>query len=193
LEKMRHFRICDVARKRDEEAHVEAALRVGERAGEAMENSAEICGAPIFLVEDAEAIGPSVAAMNDDGEIDFASKHKLAAKDILLNIARRVIVEIVEADFAPGEDAGVFREAGEFGEPIFSGEFGFVGMDADRGVDPVVFLGERNGGVEAVRGGAAANGEDFFDSCVASACEHGVAVGIELGKFEMGVRVDDVQ
>jgi hypothetical protein len=66
LEEMSHFWVGDVAGKRDEEAHVEAALRVGERAGETVENSAEIRGAPVFFVENAEAIEPRVAAMNDD-------------------------------------------------------------------------------------------------------------------------------
>ncbi len=193
LEEMGHFGVGDIAGKRDEEAKVEAALGVGERAGETMEDAAEIGGAPVFFVEDAEAIGPGIAAMDDDGEMGLAGEAELAAKDGLLNVARRVVIEIIEADFAPGEDAGVLGEAGEFGEPFFGGEFGFVRMDADGGVDPVVFFGERNGDVEAIGGGAAADGEDILDAGVAGASEHGVAVGVELGKFEMGVRIDDVQ
>ena len=165
----------------------------GERARKTVENAAEIAGAPIFLVEDAEAIGPGVAAMNNDGQMGFAGEGKLATEDILLHVARRMIVKIIEADFAPGEDARMLGEAREFGEPFFGGELGFVRVDADGGVDPVVFFAERNGDVETIGGGAAADGEDGLHAGVAGACEHFVAVGVELGEFEMGVGVDDLQ
>src|SRR5690348_9261909 len=111
---MRHFRIGDVARKRDEEAEFKPALRVSERAGEAMKNAAEIRAAPVFFVENAQAIPPCVAAMNHDGQARSAGERKLAAKNILLHVARRMIVKIVEADFAPREHARMLRQAPKF-------------------------------------------------------------------------------
>jgi hypothetical protein len=59
-----------------------------------------------------------------------------------------VIVEIVEADFAPGDDFGVLREASKFVEVVLCDFFGFVRMDADAGVDPIVLLGVGDDGVE---------------------------------------------
>src|SRR5579863_6548691 len=104
-----------------------------------------------------------------------------------------MIVKIIEADFAPGNDAGMFGEAREFREPFLGGELGFVRMYADGGVNPIVLFGERNGHVEAIGGGAAADVKDFLNAGLAGAGEHGVAVGVKLGKLEMGVRVDDLQ
>ncbi len=66
-------------------------------------------------------------------------------------------------------------------------------MDADRGVDPVMLLGERNGRVEAVRAGAAADGENAFYACGPRAIEHGGAIVVKLRKLQMRVRIDDFQ
>jgi hypothetical protein len=43
------FRVSGVASKRDEEAHIEAALGVIERAGEAMQDSAEAGRFPVLF------------------------------------------------------------------------------------------------------------------------------------------------
>ena len=59
---------------------------------------------------DAEAIGPGIAAMDDDGQFRGACERHLVAEDLLLHFARRVIVEIVEADFAPGDYFRMLRE-----------------------------------------------------------------------------------
>ncbi len=82
------------------------------RAGEAMENAAESGGTPDFF-EELQAIGPGVAAVNDDGEFGFASEHHLLAKDSVLRFAWRMIVEIIETDFAPGDHLGMFCQCGE--------------------------------------------------------------------------------
>ena len=51
--------------------------------------------------------------MDDDGQLGRVREFHLLAKDALLNVARGVIVEIIEANFAPGNDFGMLRELGQ--------------------------------------------------------------------------------
>ena len=44
----------------------------------------------------------------------------MLAEDCGLQFAWRVIVKIIEADFAPGDDFGMLREACEFVEVLLS-------------------------------------------------------------------------
>ncbi len=65
-------------------------------------------------------------------------------------------------------------------------------MNSDGRVNPVVLLGEWNRGVEAFLGrSAAADGQHGADSGCTRAIEHGGAVFVELGEFEMRVGVYD--
>src|SRR5712672_119298 len=134
---MLRFRVGGVAGERNEEAHVEAALGVIERAGEAVKNAAEASGFPV-LFDLREAMVPGVAAVNYDGELCGVGELHLRAEDGGLRIARGVIVEIIEADFAPGNDFAMLREAGEFVEVMLGDFFGLMRMDADAGEDPFV-------------------------------------------------------
>src|SRR3974390_467747 len=70
--------------------------------------------------------------------------------------------------------------------------FGFVGMDADGGVDPVMGFRIGDGGVELFRARAYADGEKGVDAGRAGAFEHGVAVFRELREIDVGVGVDEV-
>jgi hypothetical protein len=66
LAKVLRFRIGQIPRKRNQEAHVHAAPRVFERAAEAVQNSADTRGFPMPF-QQIQAIAPGIAAMNDDG------------------------------------------------------------------------------------------------------------------------------
>src|SRR5256885_14183226 len=101
-----------------------------------------------------------------------------------------MVVEIVEADFAVGDDAGVLRELGELFEMGWRQIFGFVGMRAYGGVDPVVLFGKGQSGVEFFWAGAGANGEQGGYACGAGAVEHGFAVVVELREVDVRVGVD---
>jgi len=183
------FRIGDVAGEGDAETHVEAAAGIVESAAETVENAAVAGAGPAFF-EDGQAIGPGLAAVDDDGQAAAAGDGELVAKDGLLNVARGVVVVIVEADFTPGDDANVSGVGFGFLEMALGDEFGFVGMDTDGGVDPGVLLGERDGRVEMVGAGSTADGEDGGDAGFAGAGEDGIAVRLEVGEIEMGVGVD---
>ena len=59
----------------------------------------------------------------------------LAAEDRLLDVARGVVVEVVEADLAAGEDFGLLQQRVEFRVSGVVGKTGFVRMDAGAGPD----------------------------------------------------------
>ena len=116
-----------------------------------MKDSAEAAGAPV-LIENRETIVPGVAAVDDDRQLRRARLRELPAKNLLLHVARRMIVVIVEAHLAPADHRGLPRQLVELRE-MFLGDFiRVVRMDADGGVDPVVLLGKWNRGVEALVG-----------------------------------------
>ena len=73
--------------------------------------------------------------MDDDGELGGAGDFHLADEDIFLDVARGVVVVIVEADFSAGDDFGGAGELFELGEVGVGGFGGFVGMDAGGGVN----------------------------------------------------------
>ena len=63
-----------------------------------------------------------------------------------------MVVVIVEAHLAPADHARMAAELFELREMLVGGGVRVVRMDADGRVDPVVLLGERNRGVEAISG-----------------------------------------
>ena len=79
---------------------VESASGFLDRAGETMQDAAESCGAP-DLFDEREAIGPGVATVDDDREFGVAGERHLVAEYLVLDVAGRVIVKIIESNFAP--------------------------------------------------------------------------------------------
>ncbi len=138
---MLRFGIGGVAGERNVETHVQTAFGVIQSAGEAVEDAAEGCRFPVQF-ELGEAVVPGVPAMNDDRQLSRVSQLHLCAEDRCLHVARRMIVEIIQTDFAPGNDFAMLREAGEFVEVMLGDCLGFVRVDADTGVDPFVLFGE---------------------------------------------------
>ena len=127
--------------------------------------------------------------MNHDRQLGRARQFHLPQEDLLLQFARRVIVEIVQPDFAPGNDLGPFRQLFEFLKVGVGGQLGFMRMDADGGVDKFVLLGQSNAAVQRAGPGSAANGDDLFNAAVPRPRDHLLAVGVELLHLEMGVGV----
>src|ERR1700730_15124233 len=106
-----------------------------------MENSAKARRAPV-LIEKHEAIRPSFAAVNDDGTAGAARDLELLSKDTLLNVARRMVVVIIEADFTQGEKFRMLRQLRELVIVRGRGELGFMWVNPGSGVDPVIALSE---------------------------------------------------
>src|SRR5271170_7252859 len=63
-----HFRIRDIGGERNEEAHFDSPPRILRTSRETMENSAETARTP-FRLENLEAVGPRIPAMNHDRKL----------------------------------------------------------------------------------------------------------------------------
>ena len=105
----------------------------------------------------------------------------------MLRFARRVIVEIVQPNLAPGNYFGMFGEFAEFCQHIRRNLFGFVRMDADRGINPVVRLGVRNGRVHLFRTGPGADRQNRLHARGPRPFEHSVAILRKLRKINVRV------
>src|ERR1051326_4557779 len=190
------FRKAYISGKRNYEAHIERALGVTPGSGKAVENAAEPAGLPVSLNQ-AEAIFPCVfgivglAAVDDDRELRSARRFHLTDEDLLLAVARGMVVEIVQANFSPSDDLFVSGKLFQFGEGCVVREFGLVGVDANGSVHKRILLSEANSAVEDGRAVAIADGDDRFNSGLASALDNLLAVGLELLAIEMCVRVDE--
>ena len=61
-----------------------------------------------------QAIGLGIVAMNDEGQLRLPRERHLITEDAVLHFARGMIVEIIKADFAPGDNFGMLRQASQF-------------------------------------------------------------------------------
>jgi hypothetical protein len=84
----------------------------------------------------------------------------------------------------------MFDEFSQSFEVRGSQVLGFMRVRANGGVDPIVLLGERNGGIEPFRTRPRPNRKYGSDASRASPLEHGVAILSELREINMGVRVN---
>src|ERR1700737_1343152 len=133
------LRISGVAGEGNHEPGVEPAAGFLNRAGETMQDAAESCRAP-NLFDDREAIGPSVATVDDDGEFGVAGERHLIAKYLVLAVARRVIVKIIQSNLAPRDYFWMFGEGTQLFQMFRRDLLGFVRMNPDAGVYPVVLI-----------------------------------------------------
>src|SRR5260370_382506 len=67
--------------------------------------------------------------MSDDGQLGLLRQRHLIPKNAMLHIARRMIVEIIEANFAPRDDFGMLRQPGQFIQMLLRDFFRFVWMN----------------------------------------------------------------
>src|SRR5437879_3271424 len=104
-----------------------------------MQYAAKSSWPPVFF-NHIEAVSPGVAAMNDDGQPGLLSESHLVAEDAVLRVARRMIVEIIEANLAPRDDSRMLRQPGQFFQMLLRDFFRFVGMNAHGRVNPIVLL-----------------------------------------------------
>src|ERR1700730_2856197 len=136
-----------------------------------MQNAAEPCRTPDFL-ENVEAIGPRVAAVNDDRQLCVTGERKLVAKFAILNVTGRMIVKVVEADLAPGDHFRMLRERRELIEMLLHDFLRLVRMDTHGSEDPIVLLGKRERSIQLPGTRACADGEERRYSGGSRAIEH---------------------
>src|SRR5260370_12292168 len=135
---------------RDVEAHVQRSLSVFPLSGEAVQDAAESGGSPV-VAQHLYGVVPRIfavvrrPAMDDDWQAGGASLLHLPAKDLLLHLARRMIVALIQPYLAPTDDLGMFGEVLPFGIVGFARQLGFVRMNAQRREDPIMLFGNLDG------------------------------------------------
>ena len=125
--------------------------------------------------------------MNDDRQLRVARLPELPPEDALLHVARRVIVVVVEAHFAPPDHPRMPRQLIELRKRLLGDVVRVVRMNADGRVNPVMLLGKRNRCIEPVDSSTAADGKQRPHARRARALEHRLAIFVKLRKFQVRV------
>src|ERR1044071_5245210 len=105
---------CNVAGKRDHETHIERTLRMRPAASEAMQNSTHAAGFPV-LIDQRETILPGILAVfrwpavDHNRQLRSARHLHLSYENLLLDLARRVIIEVIQPDLPPGNHLRTLR------------------------------------------------------------------------------------
>lgn len=123
----------DDAGKREVESQIQRTFREGEVFAEAVDEPANI--ARTFGLEDGERVGGGFARMDDDRLADVTCQRDQSSEHALLNVARRMVVVIVEPDLSDGHHVLVTREDAELLEHGIVAPGCVVRMNADRGGD----------------------------------------------------------
>src|ERR1700686_1212129 len=135
--------------------------------------------------------------MNDDWQLRCLGEFHLLEEDGFLNFPRRMIVEIIEPDFSPGNYLGMPRPLQHLRISGVGREAGFVGMNADACPDSwivrfaVVFFSQLNATVGSLRAIAVSDGEVSCNSILFCAREDFFAIAVIAVAFEVGVGVDE--
>jgi hypothetical protein len=101
-----------------------------------------------MFAEDRHRVVPSFAGVDRDRQIYGAGQLQLLDEDLALDLARREIVVVVEADFAECDGFWVGRKRAEIVVGLGSYLGCIVRVDADGGVDLRVTVGEARGAVD---------------------------------------------
>ena len=123
--------------------------------------------------------------MDDDGPLCGARLLELPAKHSGLHVPRRMIVVIVESDFAPRDHARMPSQPVEFRVMRVGRVPRLVRMDPHGSIDPIILLGIRNRGPELFEFRSVADGQQGSNARCLRALEHRIAVGIEVGNIHM--------
>ena len=135
--------------------------------------------------------------MNDDRQLSRARQFHLLQEDSLLDLSRRMIIKIVEADFSPGDDFGMARPLLQVCICCAISKPCLVRMNADTRPDFRVFLlslvlfGQANAAVGSVRAFAVSNRQISFDPVLFRPGQHLVPIMVVTLAFEMCVGVDE--
>ena len=107
-----------------------------------------------------------------------------------LHLAWRVVVVVVEPDFAPGNDPGMPGKNQHFFVGVAVRQTRLMRMHADRRPYPIVPLGIGNGARDLGRAVAIANGEHRAQTGRARPSQHFLPVAVEpAAALDMGVRI----
>src|SRR4029453_7314114 len=84
--------------------------------------------------------------MNDQGQCGLPRQADELRENSALNFARRMVVKVVQAGFADGNNLGVGGQLFDFLQFLFADIFGIVGMHTDGSIETSPRLSEGNRG-----------------------------------------------
>ena len=125
--------------------------------------------------------------MNDHRQFRGAREFELLREDARLNVARRMIVVIIEAYFSPRHNARVahqFRKSRQF--RIARG-ICIVRMKSSGGENPIVLLGQSDRAANFIERRADANRQNRGHACRARAFQHGGAIAVKFRSVQVRV------
>src|SRR5579859_6606486 len=100
-----------------------------------------------------------------------------------------MVVEIIQANFAPGDDLGFPGQLFKFGECALISQLGFMGMDTDGGVDEIVPFGQLDAAIHASWAIAISNCNDGLHTSFARPRDYLLAVSCELLAIEVSMGI----
>src|SRR5271157_2722154 len=98
---------------------------------------------------------------------------------------------IIEPDLADAHYARLLRQPADLFGVVIREVFRVVRVNAGRGVNPIVALGQGEGSLEVVRAGAAPYRQQIAQSGGAGTRHYCRAVGVEVRIIEMSVRIQE--
>ena len=116
----------------------------------------------------------------------------LPDEDLLLHVARRVIVVVVEPDLSPGNDLGSLAPSRAIrSKACLISQLRFMRMDPDRRVDELVLFRQLNPAIEVDRARRHCQWRRWSRRRPLARERSPLAVGVKALSFEMSVRVDE--
>src|SRR5579859_1971038 len=122
-----------------------------------MEDSAQTRRLPL-VPDNITEISPSLAAVDNNRKFDLARQFQLPDEDLLLDVPGRVIVVIIESDFANGQKLFVDGEFSKLVVMFFLNFDRLMRMNARRRKNPILAGGNAQRGFHGVRPRRSANG-----------------------------------
>ncbi len=180
----------DDAREREIEAEVQGARRERAIFAEAMDDAADVGGT--FAFEDLERVGRGATRVNHDRLLHVAREVNQARERLSLYVARRVVVVVVESDFADGDDLRLVRERFDFRIGGVVERDCVMRMNTERRACALRnTLRERDRCACRAEVGANADDDEASDACGICAREDFVRPIREVLWIEVAVRIDE--
>ena len=191
----------DVARKGDQKTHVHGPLGVSQLPGEAMQHAAQPGAAPV-LVQQRQRIVPRIGAagggpaVDQEGKIALGGNLHLLRENALLRLARRVVIEIIQANLPHRDDLRFRRQPVERLQRGAVGEGSLMGMNSGAHHDPwhigvgCIPAAQLQRAMHGGRPGPNANSQDRFDARIPCAQQHRFEVPVVAFAVQMCVGVN---
>ena len=144
---------------------------------------------PISLRQDRGDIVVGVARMDDERQVELAGERDMPTKDSLGDIARRVVIVIIEPRLADPDAFGMSGESAHGGEILGPLPRRLMRMRADGEEDVVVPL--RDGDHACGLRHFGADGDHALDAGPPRALDDPIKVVGEVGKIEVAMAVDE--